>query len=45
VHFFKNETTLGHILPKISAILLEFSTNKSFWGCAWTPASYATWCT
>jgi len=32
-------------LPNFSAILLEFSTNQNFWGCACTPASYTTWCT
>jgi len=29
---FWNQTTLGPILPKLSAILLEFSTNQNFCG-------------
>jgi len=32
VPFVLNQTTLGLILPKFSAILLEFSTNKNFGG-------------
>jgi len=29
-------------LPRFSGILPGFSTNRNFWGCACTPASYTT---
>ena len=45
VPFFEIKQRSLPFMPKFSAILLGFSTNQNFWGCAFIPASCTTWCT